>query len=70
MIVYYRTSPEDQELVDNSGDWGDADWDKAFIGVALDIDKISEDKINQAQKMANEIGISLLPHGYLGSTVY
>lgn len=73
LLEYFRTSPEDQELVDdNGGDWGSADWEAAFIGCAIDVNEverrgIEQERITEILKEFPEI--SPVPFGLTGCTL-
>jgi hypothetical protein len=40
--VAYRTTPEDQALVDETGDWGDINWSMRLESVIVDCDQIDD----------------------------
>ena len=59
IIIYYRTTPEDEEMVnENGGDWGSVDWDERIDRITLDLANcdragISTEKLKEVCKKYN-----------------
>lgn len=46
VVVYYRTTPDDQEMVEeNGGDWGVVDWEERIDRITLNLTQCDRDEI-------------------------